>query len=136
MGMAQTQKPNPLTAIAIRGFVADFFGASPVASALDLRSGATPRGSVSPYDSEKRTRAFCHVLDGPTDTHFGHVDKWLDRRLVLGSRGGKRTVNKEAGQKRPDFESYLSKASAQGPPKKWGWLGGLHHEYWLEQIAA
>ncbi len=33
---------NPLTALAIRGFEADFFGASPVASALDLRTGRNP----------------------------------------------------------------------------------------------
>jgi hypothetical protein len=81
MWARQTQKTNPLTAIAIRGFIADFFGASPVASALDLRSGATPGGSTSSYDKEKQTRVSGHVLHDPADTLFGHVDKWLDRRI-------------------------------------------------------
>jgi hypothetical protein len=36
------RKPSGVT----RGFVADFFGANPVASALGIRSGATPRGRI------------------------------------------------------------------------------------------
>jgi len=62
MWAKQTPKQNPLTAVAIRGFDADFFGASPVASALDLRSGATPCGSISSYDDEKKTRVSGHVF--------------------------------------------------------------------------
>ena len=45
-----------------RGFAADYFGASPVASALDLRSGATPCGSTSRYDKEENVHALGYFL--------------------------------------------------------------------------
>src|SRR5262249_863649 len=48
------------------GLVADYSGASPVASALDLRSGATPRGSIQPTTGEKRPARLVTFLRDPT----------------------------------------------------------------------
>jgi hypothetical protein len=44
------RKPSGIT----RGFVADFFGASPVASALDVRFGRNPDRTASVYRKGKR----------------------------------------------------------------------------------
>ena len=56
------QTINPLTLAGVRGFECRFLRSQSVASALDLRSGATPHGSISDYNKEKKTRASGYFL--------------------------------------------------------------------------
>ena len=55
-----------------------FLRSQPVASALDLRSGATPAERKKSSTTEIALARSVMFLNGPTGGHFGHVDKWLD----------------------------------------------------------